>query len=720
MTYKVQPEPSAKDGSGRIFYGCTFRPFAILNVLFTNNDYIGVMKMMLAQCLPILLVAMPVWTKAQTARRIVAAGEQISVYNPLTRTFQEIGAYGRAVDMAVRDSTLFFLTSTSLRTVNLETGTTLNVREGLTDARRLALDDDGGVWVTHIGAKIRDFRGLIVAAGGVFGENDTDNVTLGFYDGVEYVVLDRVNEQSVQDVVFEAPFVYLTAQNRIVKYDLNLGKRVAEVEISGVRRLAVAGDYLICGLWFGAAQGGGYLKVLKKDDLSVVHTFADVDDETNGLAVEGTKLFVSVPGGFMATTGKILEIDLNALSVTWTLPLGEDGAGLGNFVRFGNEVWALCGGSGKLLRLVPATREYELIPAELSLNSYSSTWYVNDSLWALSTGPGVALYNVRSRTWFNQQFLNFSPAALLSVPDSRTIFATVTDYFSYGLTYVLDASGAKVDSFSVGVSPEALALDGRPVREYLTKFSDKLMPVESIANVPEPATGVAVAGGKVRAAYPGYLYGPDVTLPWMADADRLFSDGVRIAGAGTGQMAVFDGTTTTLFDANSSIVRGLFLRSGTLWAAFGATTADFNLNNGAIVASNRANFAPVAGTSVGAAGDYYLVRTDGACVRFAPDGSVTDNFGAGIELVAVQYGEPFDDTTQVSRSELFSLAPPYPNPCRDKLFLPVPTNGEIFDVLGRKRDEFVFTNTLDVAHLPPGMYFVRTSNGAFSFRKAGL
>lgn len=660
-----------------------------------------------------IIVIFPLSATAQNARRVVAAGEKLSVYNPLTQTYKELGDFGRVVDLAVRDSTAFVLTPTSLRTVNLETGQTLDLRDGLTDARRLALDPDGGAWVTHTGTKVRDMRGLFVVYGGVFGD-ETNNAGVGFFDGEEYAVWDGIDEESVQDAVFEAPFLYVTAQNRIVKYDVHLKKRVAEAVLPGCRRLALAGDYLVCGKWFGAA--GGFLTVFNKSDLSLVHEFADVDDETNGLAFNSGKMFVAVPGGWTSTTGKVLEIDMAAMSVTWTLNLGEDGAGIGNFVTFGKELWALCASGTRFLRLDPLTREYELVPAGLEINSYSPTWYVNDSLWAVSTGPGTALYNVRSRSWENTQFLNFSPAALLSLPERSTIYATVTDYVSYGRTYVLDAGGAIVDSFAVGVSPEALAYDPRPVREYLTKFSDKLLPLESVADIPEAATGVAVSGTKVYASFPGYIRTGDGIFEWINDSGRLFGDGVRVAGAGAGKIAVHDGTTTMAFEADGAS-HGLFVREGTLFAA-GASVANYTLNDGQLVAGNWASFAPVAGASVDPGGDYYFVNPEGQGVRFSNTGAALGVFGDGLELLAVQYGEAYDDTAIVSRAaSVFALRPPYPNPCRETLTLPVAASGEIFDLTGKKAAVFATTNVLDTSTLRPGTYAVRTPFGGFVFSK---
>ncbi len=664
----------------------------------------------------VFFLVFPLSVVGQNARRIVAAGEKLSVYNPLTQTYKEVGDYGRVVDMAVRDSTAFLLTPTSLRTLNLETGATMDLRESLSDARRLALDTDGGVWVTHSGGKIRDYHGVFVVSGGVFGD-ETDNATVGFFDGQEYTVWGGIDEESIQDAVFEAPYLYVTAQNRVLKYDVNLKKGVAEAALPGCRRLAIAGDYLFCGKWFGAT--GGYLTVLDKSDLSIVHEFADVDDETNGLAYASGKMFVTVPGGWMSTTGKILEIDLSSMAVSWTLPLGEEGAGVGNFVRFGNDLWTLCGAAGNFLRLNPLTREYELIPVQLEINSYSPTWYVNDSLLAVSTGPGTALFNVRSRNWENTQFLDFSPAAFLSLPEHSTIYATVTDYFSYGKTYVLDATGAKVDSFSVGISPEALAYDPRPVREYLTKFSEKLMPLQSTAAIPEPPTGVAVAGGKVYASFPGYIWTGIGTFRWIDDSGRLFTDGVRVAGAGAGKLAVFDGTTPMVFESGAGLSHGLFIREGTLFAA-GPVVANYSLNTGETIAGNWADFAPVAGASVDPNGDYYLVKPDGECIRFSNNGTALDAFGEAIELIAVQYGEAYDDTTVVSRPKSgLAVQPLYPNPCRDQIILPMVTTGEIYDVSGRKMATFEATSVLDTSKLLPGTYALRTPQGRFVFQKAG-
>jgi hypothetical protein len=66
---------------------------------------------------------------------------------------------------------------------------------------------------------------------------------------------------------------------------------------------------------------------------------------------------------------------------------------------------------------------------------------------------------------------------------------------------------------------------------------------------------------------------------------------------------------------------------------------------------------------------------------------------------------------------VFARRPPYPNPCRETLALPVATPGEIFDLTGKKTAVFASTNVLDTSTLRPGTYAVRTPVGSFVFAK---
>ncbi|MCS7084847.1 MAG: hypothetical protein RMM53_01325, partial [Bacteroidia bacterium] len=151
----------------------------------------------------------------------------------------------------------------------------------------------------------------------------------------------------------------------------------------------------------------------------------------------------------------------------------------------------------------------------------------------------------------------------------------------------------------------------------------------------------------------------------------------------------------------------------------GAAVANYSLNTGLLVAGNWADFAPIAGASVDPNGDYYLIRPDRKCVRFAADGSQLDVFGSETELVAVQYGEAFNDTLDVSRSaSIFAQNPPHPNPSRDFIVLPETLSGEVYDVAGKRVAVFSETKVLDVRALRAGMYAVRTAKGNFAFQKS--
>ena len=101
-------------------------------------------------------------------------------------------------------------------------------------------------------------------------------VTIGSYDPInkiytEVAVIDSARFAS--DMIIDDGYFYVTADNKILKYDLNNYVLLEEVTVQGARNLAISGDNLFVTRGEYMVTFDSYLQVYDKDDLSFVTAY---------------------------------------------------------------------------------------------------------------------------------------------------------------------------------------------------------------------------------------------------------------------------------------------------------------------------------------------------------------------------------------------------------------------------------------------------------------
>jgi hypothetical protein len=98
---------------------------------------------------------------------------------------------------------------------------------------------------------------LVVVNGGLFG-SQTDFANIGIFNSVSgtFTTLDTIYTNSVQDVLIEENrYIYVAAQDSIVKYDLWTAERLSAAAFGAAStiRLGLYNDKLLVGNWYGTS-----------------------------------------------------------------------------------------------------------------------------------------------------------------------------------------------------------------------------------------------------------------------------------------------------------------------------------------------------------------------------------------------------------------------------------------------------------------------------------
>ena len=182
---------------------------------------------------------------------------------------------------------------------------------------------------------------LIVANGGIFGSS-TEFANIGIYNSSDgsFRQLDTVRTNSVQDILVEENrFIYLAAQDSIVKYDLWTGERIAAGQFGAPStiRLGIYGEKLIVGNWYAASEGN--LRIFDKNSLSFIDSIPEISKGATDFSIIGNKAFIAqnnTNANYADTLGYIAVVDLDNLIFLRYDTLSTVGDEIGRLVNVGD------------------------------------------------------------------------------------------------------------------------------------------------------------------------------------------------------------------------------------------------------------------------------------------------------------------------------------------------------------------------------------------------
>ena len=341
-------------------------------------------------------------------------------------------------------------------------------------------------------------------------------VTIGTYDPITqvYSTIDTIDgARFASDMVVDGSCFYVAADNELHKYDINTYSLIATQPVPGIRSLTIYQDKILVSRGEYMTTYNSYLQIYSKIDLSFLTEFDTIIGPkwaTQTMVVDGNTVYVAINNGFEWGNEKGLVgiIDMNTMTYMNEIDLGPDGTNPDNMVFDGTHIYTLNNKdfSGASISKVD-------IPTGTSITTNLST--INTGCGTSCLRNGTINYQPSGDTelyeW-DPQFMatvgmaigftqNFYELAVDGVNDY--LYASSTDWSTYGMVRIYDNNNTLVNTFACGISPGTIAFDVRSAvgineldYENVMKgtiydlFGRKL---KSLENQP---TGIYLVGGK--------------------------------------------------------------------------------------------------------------------------------------------------------------------------------------------------------------------------------
>lgn len=328
-------------------------------------------------------------------------------------------------------------------------------------------------------------------------------VTLGSYDpatSTYQTVATLTGPRFGSDVMVDGSSIYVAADNKVLRYDADSYALLGEVDIAGVRKLAVWNDQLL--LTRGELGGlDHYFEVRDKIDLSLIYSLSPDDGlafSAEDVLVVGDIAYLAVGNAFDFANlqGRIGVVDLNTQTYMEEVDLGPEGRNPERLIDYEGAIFAFNNkdftGSSISKISTGGTLEYTTNVAENS-GCAASTRVGNTIYYMEYDQNELARFDLNSGLVVDT--LSGSPAVYGLIEDATTgvLYATTTDFFSSGDLHVLDPQGQVLSTVPVGVSPGNLALDIR------TTTGVEEGDVAAFGVYPNPADGHIMLTGELPA-----------------------------------------------------------------------------------------------------------------------------------------------------------------------------------------------------------------------------
>jgi len=318
-------------------------------------------------------------------------------------------------------------------------------------------------------------------------------VTVGSYNPVtqQYLSVDTLNGMRfASDLIIDQGYYYVAADTKIFKYKL----------------IATRGEYL--------TTYDSYLHVYNTNDLSLVHAFTASEGPqwaSQNIVVDGSIAYIAVNNGYDwgNEVGIIGKLDMNTLIYGNEIDLGPDGKNPDNLLKVGSFIYSV--------------NNKDWSGSSVSKIAMDGSSNSTMNLATASTGCGTSalrddklVYQISMETTLNEFDItimnNVGPISghstnyyeLAQEPVSGNLFASETDFFSFGKVHIFDASNSEVTLFTTSVSPGTIVFDIRPsaagMGENELSFGVYPNPTEgqfTVSNVKEGDYSITDVAGKV-------------------------------------------------------------------------------------------------------------------------------------------------------------------------------------------------------------------------------
>ena len=298
---------------------------------------------------------------------------------------------------------------------------------------------------------------LIILSEGYFdysNEEIIEPISIGVFDldsevYEEVVVLDGVRFAS--DMIVDGNFLYVAADNSILKYDINSFELLNEVEVQGVRNLLIYGEnlYVSKGDYdystFSPVIFDSYFQVYDKQNLFFLNELDTINGpkwSTQNLVIKDDLIYIAINNGFEwgNEKGLIGVLDASTFDYLYEIDLGENGKNPDNMIikddyiiTVNNKDWS--GSSISRINL----NNLEVVTEDLSeLSTGCGTSSLRGGYLNYQISGDDFLYKFdfeNMETLGFEEDINLNFYEILGGPDNY-LYASNTDFYSYGYIYI--------------------------------------------------------------------------------------------------------------------------------------------------------------------------------------------------------------------------------------------------------------------------------------------
>jgi hypothetical protein len=327
-------------------------------------------------------------------------------------------------------------------------------------------------------------------------------VTIGSYNPANqtYQVVDTLEGMRFgSDVLIDGNFYYVAADSKIFKMDLNTHQELASANCPGVRNLGIYQNKLIATRGEYLTTYDSYLHVYDATNLSLIAALDTVQGPkwaAQNIVVDGSSAYIAVNNAYEwgNEKGIIGKLDLNNLTYGSEVDLGPDGKNPDNMFASNGIIYTV--------------NNKDWSGASVSKLPIGSTIPTTTNISSAITGCGTSalrddklVYQISMESTLNEFDLslmnNVGPLSghtinyyeLAQEPISGNLYASETDYFSFGKVHLFDAQNNELSNFDAGVSPGTIVFDVRPLSSSLNELS------KTISLYPNPTSDLIHISG---------------------------------------------------------------------------------------------------------------------------------------------------------------------------------------------------------------------------------
>ncbi len=333
-------------------------------------------------------------------------------------------------------------------------------------------------------------------------------VTIGSYNPATqvYSLVDTLeNMRFGSDIVISGNYYYVAADTKIFKMDLNTHQEVASVSCPGVRNLGIYQNKLVATRGEYETTFDSYLHIYDASNLTLIQaidTLAGPKWAAQNIVMDGAVAYIAVNNGYVwgSEKGIVGKLDLSTLTYGNEIDLGPEGKNPDNLMKSGDFLYTV---NNKDWSGASVSKISLLNPSAETVNLASA-----------GTGCGTSalveehiVYQVSGETTLNEfnytAMNNVGPVAginlsfyeLANDDVNNLLYASSTDFFSYGRVYIYNSNNEELSNFNVGISPGTIVFDVRAsvgVNELATSFNVFPNPAATVLNIASEFEGKVI------------------------------------------------------------------------------------------------------------------------------------------------------------------------------------------------------------------------------------